>query len=51
MVPTVDNLRNFFLTPTTDMLSFLQLLREVPAERIDVFDDDHQSVVKSRVAI
>ncbi len=24
MLPTVDNLRNLFLTPTTEMLSFFQ---------------------------
>jgi len=24
LLPTVDNLRNFFLTPTTEMLSFFQ---------------------------
>jgi hypothetical protein len=26
-LPTVDNLRNFFLRPTTEMLSFFQILR------------------------
>ena len=30
MLPTVDNLRNFFLTTTTEVLSFFQQLREVP---------------------
>ena len=29
-LPTVDNLRNFFLTPMTEVLSFLQQLREAP---------------------
>jgi hypothetical protein len=29
-LPTLDNLRNFFLTATTDMLSFFQKLREAP---------------------
>lgn len=29
-LPTLDNLRNFFLTPTTEVLSFLQHLREAP---------------------
>jgi hypothetical protein len=28
--PTVDNLRNFFLTATTEVLSFFQQLREAP---------------------
>jgi len=28
LLPTVDNLRNLFLTPTNEMLSFLQQLRE-----------------------
>jgi hypothetical protein len=28
-LPTLDNLRNFFLTLTTEMLSFLQWLRGV----------------------
>jgi len=27
-VPTLDNLRNLFLRPTTEMLSFLQQVRE-----------------------
>jgi len=27
VLPTVDNLRNFFLTPMTEMLSFCQNLR------------------------
>jgi len=30
MIPTLDNLRNFFFTPTTEVLSFFQQLREVP---------------------
>jgi hypothetical protein len=29
-LPTVDNLRNFFLTTTTEVLSFFQQLREAP---------------------
>ena len=29
-LPTVDNLRKFLLTTTTEMLSFFQQLREVP---------------------
>ncbi|HEX6716544.1 MAG TPA: hypothetical protein VF088_05505 [Pyrinomonadaceae bacterium] len=29
-LPTVDNLRNFLLTSTTDMLSFFQMLRADP---------------------
>jgi hypothetical protein len=29
-LPTLDNLRNFFLTPTAEMLSFLQTVREAP---------------------
>jgi hypothetical protein len=29
-LPTLDNLRNLFLTPTAEMPSFLQQLREVP---------------------
>ncbi len=29
-LPTVDNLRNFFLTTTTEALSFFQQLREAP---------------------
>lgn len=29
-LPTVDNLRNFFLTPTAEMLSFFQQVREAP---------------------
>jgi hypothetical protein len=29
-VPTLDNLRNFLLTPTAEMLSFFQQLREAP---------------------
>src|ERR1051325_2243744 len=29
-IPTVDNLRNFFLTPTAEVLSFFQQLREAP---------------------
>jgi len=28
-LPTVDNLRNFLLTPTTEMLSFFKQLRQV----------------------
>jgi hypothetical protein len=28
--PTVDNLRNFLLTTTTELLSFFQQLREAP---------------------
>jgi hypothetical protein len=27
-VPTLDNLRNFFLTPTTETLSFFQQMRD-----------------------
>gem|GEM_PF-3462856 len=27
MLPTLDNLRNFLLKPTTEMLSFFQILR------------------------
>jgi hypothetical protein len=30
IVPTVDNLRNLFLTPTPEVLSFLQHLQEAP---------------------
>jgi hypothetical protein len=29
-LPTVDNLRNLFLMPTPEMLSFLQQVREAP---------------------
>ena len=29
-LPTLDNLRNFLLMPTTEVLSFLQHLREAP---------------------
>jgi hypothetical protein len=29
-VPTLDNLRNFLLTTTTEVLSFFQQLREAP---------------------
>jgi hypothetical protein len=29
-LPTVDNLRNFLLTTTTEMLSFFQQLGEAP---------------------
>jgi len=29
-LPTLDNLRNLFLTPTADMLNFFQQLREAP---------------------
>src|SRR5215213_3432700 len=29
-LPTVDNLRNFFLTTTTEVLSFFHQLREAP---------------------
>jgi site-specific DNA recombinase len=29
-LPTLDNLRNFLLTPTTEVLSFFQQLREAP---------------------
>jgi hypothetical protein len=29
-LPTLDNLRNFFLTTTTEVLSFSQQLREAP---------------------
>jgi hypothetical protein len=29
-LPTVDNLRNWFLTPMTEVLSFFQQLREAP---------------------
>jgi len=28
ILPTLDNLRNFLLTPTMEMVSFLQPLRE-----------------------
>ena len=28
-LPTLDNLRNFLLTPTTELLSFFQYLQEV----------------------
>jgi hypothetical protein len=28
VLPTVDNLRNFFLTTTTEVLGFFQQLRE-----------------------
>jgi hypothetical protein len=30
MLPTLDNLRNFLLTTTTEVVSFFQELREVP---------------------
>jgi hypothetical protein len=30
LLPTVDNLRNFLLTPMTEVLSFFQQLREAP---------------------
>jgi hypothetical protein len=30
VLPTLDNLRNFLLTPPTEMLSFLQHVREAP---------------------
>jgi hypothetical protein len=30
LLPTLDNLRNFLLTTTTEVLSFFQQLREAP---------------------
>jgi hypothetical protein len=30
MLPTLDNLRNFFLTATSEVLSLFQQLREAP---------------------
>ena len=30
LVPTLDSLRNFFLTATTEVLNFFQQLQEVP---------------------
>jgi hypothetical protein len=32
LLPTLDNLRNFLLTPTKEMLSFLQQLTSVPMQ-------------------
>jgi len=30
LLPTLDNLRNFLLTTTTEVLSFFQQIREAP---------------------
>jgi hypothetical protein len=30
LLPTLDNLRNFLLTPTTEMLNFFQQLGQAP---------------------